>query len=63
MSISREVIAEVIHVPAERVKCENCVCAIKLVNCTYICKGWSERLTYADRYCSLFTEREEGDRT
>ena len=61
MSISREAMAEVLDIPAERIRCENCVCAEKWVNDAYICKEWSDRLTYADRYCSLFTEREEGD--
>ena len=61
MSISREGIAEVIHVPAERIRCENCICADKWIWGAYICKEWSDQLTYADRYCSLFTEREGAD--
>ena len=61
MSISREAMAEVLDIPAERIRCENCICADKWVNGAYICKGWGNQLTFADRYCTLFAEKEEGD--
>ena len=61
MSIPRSAIAEALDIPEERVRCENCICAKRWINDAYICKAWGEQMTYADRFCSLFAEREEGD--
>ena len=63
MSVSRETMSEVLDIPAERIRCDRCVCAERWINDALICKGWGEQVTYADRYCSLFAEREETEQT
>ena len=58
MSVSRETLAEILDIPAERIRCDRCVCADKfIIHNAYICKGWGDQVTYADQYCSLFAER------
>ena len=61
MSIPRTTIAYILAIPEERVRCENCICADKWINDAYICKAWGNQVTYADKYCSLFAEKEEND--
>ena len=61
MSVSRETMSEILDIPAERIRCDRCVCADKWIHDAYICKGWGDQVTYADQYCSLFAEKEEGN--
>ena len=65
MSVSRETMSEILDIPADRIRCDRCVCADRWINDALICKGWGNQVTYADRYCSLFAEREatENDST
>lgn len=59
MSVPRSAIAEALDIPEDRVRCENCVCAEYWIWDSYICKARNEQITFADRYCSFFADKEE----
>ena len=58
MSVGRDVIADALEIPEERIRCDRCVCADRWINDTFICKAWQIR-TGASDFCSLFAEKED----
>ena len=58
MSVSRDIIANALEIPEERVRCDNCAGADRWINEAYICKAWGDQMTYADAFCTFFVEKE-----
>lgn len=60
MSVGRDVIAKVLKIPEERIRCDRCLCADRWINDAIICKAW-QVMTGASDFCSLFVEQEDGE--
>lgn len=60
MSISRDAVAEICHVPESEVVCENCLyCGEERIT-TVICNYWKMPARKSS-YCSFFFQKEKKD--
>ncbi len=57
MSVKRDVIADVLNIPEEQVRCENCVYAQKCVGDAYVCDFWDVGFMDNTSYCSFFMQK------
>jgi len=63
MSVSRDVIADVIGVPEDNVRCDNCDYSRRFVGNMHLCNFWNDQWTKPDAFCSFFKERKVTDAT
>lgn len=61
MSVSRDVIVDVIGIPEDKIRCDNCKYVKKWINDAYLCSFWHDQMTYADCFCSFFREGQPCD--
>lgn len=59
MSVKRDVIANILNIPEEQVRCENCSHSKKFVCNAYVCDMWDVRILSFNDFCSFFAERKE----
>ena len=62
MSVIRKVIADVLSLSEEQVRCENCKFSDRWINDAHFCDLWNTRASgRANDFCSFFVMKEKKD--
>jgi len=59
MSVSRDVIADALGVPENRVRCDTCDWSERFIIDAYTCRFWHSGVLPKDAYCSFWREEEK----